>query len=29
LFQAHIFMTTSTLAWCFNRGKSQAVIAGA
>src|SRR2546421_4554973 len=28
LFQGHIFMTTSTLAWGFNRSKSQAVVGG-
>ena len=28
LVQTHICMTTSTLAWRFDRGKSQAIIAG-
>jgi hypothetical protein len=28
LFQTHVFMPTSPLAWRFYRGKSQAVIAG-
>src|SRR2546425_11003547 len=28
LLHAHVFMTTSPFTWRFNRGKSQAVIAG-